>query len=90
VRRVDELDAEIRATSARLTALQRDRELERKREIDTMCRAFDGGMSSRAIAKDMGLSKAHVLATLWRAGRTEKGRAATTRARLAEAGGVPA
>lgn len=83
-RPLSEIDAERAAVSARLNALQLEREAARQAEIGTIARLFDAGLSVREIARDTQQSPAAVQGILFRSGRTEKGRTAI-RHRIAEA-----
>jgi hypothetical protein len=74
-----EIDIDITETAARLNALHLERQEARRAELDAMCLMFDRGQSAASIARDMKMSKAAVIGALWRAGRTERGRAAKRR-----------
>lgn len=70
-----EVKAERATLMARLNVLALEDEEIRQAEATAICRAFDAGRDPREIAKDMKTSLGVVQGILWRAGRTQKGRA---------------
>lgn len=69
------IKAERATLMARLNELAIEAEELRQNEIAVICRAFDVGRDAREIAKDMRMGLSTVQGILWRAGRTQKGRA---------------
>lgn len=76
MRALADIDREITETAARLNALHQERQDVRQAEIDAICRLFDAGMDPAQIAVQVKQGRPAVIGTLWRAGRTCKGRTA--------------
>jgi len=75
-RTVSAIDADIAATEARLRALHDERRQKAKARCRVIVADFDGGMSVAQISEKRRLGYSIVQGILYRAGRTERGRAA--------------
>ena len=78
-RTVSAIDADIATTEARLRRLHAERHQIIKSRSLVIIADFDGGMSVAEISELRKLGYSTVQGILWRAGRTERGRAAMQR-----------